>query len=127
MSRCLLPLALLLLLAACGTPQQRCLRAGTEDLRVVSRLIEATERDLARGYGIERDTRRVRVGLNLCSGLGGNVSFCVGGADEDRARPVAIDAAEERRKLADLRAKQAELRLAARPLVASCEARFPEG
>ena len=46
-------LAPLLLLTACGTPQEQCISANTRDLQVVDRLIRDSEANLARGYGYE--------------------------------------------------------------------------
>jgi hypothetical protein len=38
----------LLLLTACGTPQEQCINSVTRDMRVVDRLIAETEANLAR-------------------------------------------------------------------------------
>ena len=46
----------LVLLAACGTPQEQCIRYNTRDLRTVDRLIAETEGNLDRGYAIETIT-----------------------------------------------------------------------
>jgi len=42
-----------------------------------------------------------------------------------RDRPVAIDRAAERRQLASLRARRAELQAPTRAALAQCAARFP--
>src|SRR5690606_21382542 len=46
-----LPLvALVLMIAACGTPQERCIDDATRELRRIDGLIADTEAALARGY-----------------------------------------------------------------------------
>ena len=47
---------LLASLAACGTPQEQCIRRETAELRKVERLLADTQGNLARGYGYETDT-----------------------------------------------------------------------
>lgn len=44
--------ALLLLLAACGTPQERCLRAATADLRALQAERAERQRNLERGFAL---------------------------------------------------------------------------
>ena len=46
-------IALPLLLAACGTPQERCIRKNTVEYRNVSNLLSEVEANLARGYAWE--------------------------------------------------------------------------
>ena len=93
----LLPL-LLLLLAACAEPADRCARAISRDLRIVNALIDETRLNLARGYAYETEEARLRSGLVLCSG-GGNVRFCTSNRSVPRRVPVAVDPAAEQRKL----------------------------
>jgi len=124
-------------LAACATPRQRCLAAAGGDLRVVDRLIAQTERDLARGYGIVEETYLASsVGVCLGTGVtsvgsfGGGVGVTIGTGTtlcdrvetRSRARPVALDTAAERRKLADLRATRARLSAEADARAAACPA-----
>ncbi len=49
-------LATVLLLTACGTPQEQCIRRETADLRTLESLIAETERNIQRGFGIEEYT-----------------------------------------------------------------------
>ena len=46
-------LALPLTLAACGTPQERCIAKNTSEYRSVARLLAEDEGNLARGYAWE--------------------------------------------------------------------------
>ena len=133
------PLALLplLLLAACGTPQQRCINSVTRDLQVVNDLISQSEINLARGYGTVQQTT-VMPTVQPC---GGNVPVRQpnGGVqwvyvpqncwvDEafTTTRAVAIDLDAEKQKLAQLRQQQARLNKQAAPAVAQCKALYPQ-
>ncbi|MFN3937597.1 MAG: hypothetical protein ACK4KW_08455 [Gemmobacter sp.] len=120
----------LLLLSACGTPQEQCIAAVTRDLTVLDRLIAETGRNLSRGYAVETfevsDFRYVpcRIGTDAA----GNPvwSRCLEDFSRTATRPVAIDLDAERRKLASMQRKRAELARAAGPAIAECRARYPE-
>lgn len=108
-------------LAACEATAPACTSPATRELRVLDRLIAETERDIARGY----TTRRTASGasVNLCVGGADNgvgLSFCTDGA---RSRPVAIDAATERRKLAGLMERREALRRQEAGDIAACRRR----
>ena len=95
---------------------------ATKDLRTVNALIAETEANLARGYAIDREVE-TRPRLTFCTGhyhrhVG--MSFCTDDYTVYRDRPVAIDPAAERRKLATLREQKARLEAAARPEIAAC-------
>ena len=75
-------LPVLLILFACGTPQEQCIAGSTRDARVVNDLIRETEANLARGYALETGiemkpdwidctptpTRSLRLRLRLAGG-----------------------------------------------------------
>ena len=108
----ILPLAALVL-TACASPRERCLRAASAELRVLDTLIAETEGNIARGYAIDRrvETRTV---LELCAWPREDTLFCTRQEPVTRERPQAIDIAVERRKLEDLRTRRAaEVRRAA--------------
>lgn len=125
-----LALICLVTLAACTTPRQACERNALYDLRMLDLLIRETEQTLARGYALEREPYR-RTSLELCyANRFGNddalgLVWCNRPEVAFRDRPVAVDLAAERRKLADLRQRRKDMaRIAARNL-ADCRARFP--
>jgi hypothetical protein len=122
-SRLLAPLALCAALAGCADPRTRCEAEATRDLRTVEALIAETEANIARGYALARETD-VRTGLEVCL-AGDLVQFCSVNEPYVRERPVAIDRAEERRKLASLRERRAELQAPARAGLTRCAAQFP--
>ncbi|MGB3313033.1 MAG: hypothetical protein WBB85_01365 [Albidovulum sp.] len=125
------PLALTLILAACGTPQERCIRSATQEARILDRLIAETEANLARGYAFEsrevvrhvwtvcddhirRDRHRVR-------------PMCFEPEVRTVKRPLAIDPQVEARKLDGLKERRAALARRATGDIARCRAQFPEG
>lgn len=131
----ILPLLLLASLAACATPQERCILGVTRDLRVVDELILDTRRNLARGYALEdrvdyrpewvecgppvvrtRDGQRVVIPPRRCLE---QVPYTV-------REPVAIDLADEQRKLNQLLPKRQQLARQAEAQVAQCRATYPE-
>ena len=114
-------LAALLILAACATPQERCVNAATEDLRVVNALIAETRANIARGYAIVREPE-TRVGIRFCTGRSNNLVLCTDNETTNRERPVALDLDAERRKLRSLEEKRRELEVRTRRDIAACEA-----
>ena len=116
------PALLVLALAACATPQERCVLNATKELRTVNSLIAESEANLARGYAIDRELER-RPRLTFCAGgrrSNVGLSFC---RDTDiyvRERPVALDPEAERRKLALLRERKARLEVPSQRAAAAC-------
>lgn len=100
-----------LTLAACGTPQDRCVRATNREAATLDRLITETQEAMTRGYRIETELRDSGVtwGVAYCN-RSRNIGFCF---DNDRPRTVRravpIDPEAERRKLANLRERRAAL------------------
>lgn len=116
----------LLGLAACGTPQERCIQAATKDLRVVEGLIATTRGNLQRGYAIE--TRSVLTNEDQVCGqtAEGKDIICEVAVSKDKRVPVAIDLAAEQRKLDSLVARRDELLLQRDRSVSQCVATYPE-
>lgn len=129
MKRILIPT--LLVLAACGTPQQNCISGATRDMRVVDRLIAETEANLQRGYAIEERvisrTIWVRCQPHVRPGQPDpGPQMCLDDVDDVVRRPQAIDLNAEAAKLASLKAKRAAQAKAASPYIAACKAQYPE-
>lgn len=130
-------LAGMAMLAACGTPQEQCIRMNAHDLWTVNRLVAETEANLARGYAYV-SVEETHPAWVICDyypapppGPGGKPRpplprYCFDDVTQTVQKPVAIDVAAEKRKLADLKRKQAELSRAAAPVVAACQAKYPE-
>lgn len=130
----LAPLALLLLLASCGTPQERCIASATRDTRILDRLIGETELNLTRGYArVEvvrisrryercRDSRRASAG-----GKAGHASrLCLRNHRYTETVSKAINPVEEREKLTEMQKKRTQLAGVAQTGVAQCRQQHPE-
>ena len=124
-------LILCCLLAACGTPQERCISSVTRDLRVVDQLISETDANLRRGYGLQ-DVTVFHDVWTFCpvAPIAGQPppvpQMCWDSQPETIQRPVALDLGAEQNKLAGLVAKRKELAAAAAPMIAQCQAQYPE-
>jgi hypothetical protein len=116
-------LSALVFLAACADPRGVCVENALRDVRVLEGLIEETERNIVRGYALQPEPT-VRTGVSLCLSPTNPLGICTTTQTDVRERPVAIDIAAERRKLRQLREREAELRERARLEVMACEARF---
>jgi len=120
------PILGLLCLAACTSPQQRCVEDATRDLQVLDRLIVETQQNISRGFAIEEEVVP-RVGINYCFGSYGNtagVSFCTSNSTSTRTTPVAINIEAEREKLADLQESREAAAARSAQALAQCEAQF---
>ncbi len=132
-----LPLAVFVLLVACGTPQERCINGATRDLRIVNRLIAETETNLARGYSLEDvviyrtvwvycDDAVIVVQPDGSKTIERSTRMCLDDREETIQRPRAIDPAAEKSKLKGLKDRNAALTKQARPAIAQCRAQHPE-
>lgn len=129
--RRLLILAPLALLAACGTPQERCIQRETRDLRVLDRLVAETRTNIDRGYALQEYTvtipqwetcpPRVDEAGNLLP-----AQMCLEDRTETRTRPVAIDLGAESAKLESMLAKRDQLARESEGRIAQCRTTYPE-
>ncbi|PZR00786.1 MAG: hypothetical protein DI533_09730 [Cereibacter sphaeroides] len=135
LSRPLIPL--LLLMAACGTPQERCINGVTRELRVINDLIQETELNLARGYRYDEITitRTFWVPCNppiVVTQPNGSQQLiqpggmCMDDEDEVIRRREAIDPISEQNKLNGLKKRQMALAKAAEPAIAQCRLLNPQ-
>lgn len=128
-------LATVLLLTACGTPQEQCIRRETADLRTLDSLIAETERNIQRGYGIEEYTtwewEAYTCYQQRPAGPDGVVPPPIPRTCQQRVpwtetRPVAIDLNQERAKLASMKQKRTELARRANLAIEACRRAYPE-
>ena len=128
-----LTLAPLLLLAACGTPQEQCINRNTRDLRTIQKLVDETQANIARGYAIEEYTVWVPV-WQICevpvqtdpNKPAPPPRYCFEEEPQTRTRPKAIDLRAEGAKLDSLLERRDQLARAAQPVIAQCKAQYPE-
>ena len=125
-------LALPALVAACGTPQERCIRRGTEDLRTLNSLIAESQATLSRGYALV-DVEATRMSWEQCGwyrprkeGAAPEPRMCWRAVPDTVTRPVSVNLDAERAKLQSMKVKQRQLQAAASPVIAACRAQFPE-
>ena len=129
MKRILLPG--LLILSACGTPQEQCIGAATRDMRVVDRLIAEVEGNLARGYGYENVTV-YRPEWQNCAPRPTKenptpaVEMCLEQVPQTTRQAIALDLTAERAKLISLKQKRGQQAKAAEGAVAQCRQQYPE-
>ncbi|GGE08054.1 hypothetical protein SAMN05421774_102523 [Gemmobacter megaterium] len=120
------------LLAACGTPQEQCIRMGARDLHVMDRLIAESRATLQRGYAIEETEvdNWVWVVCGPPPMVNGQVAGpprrCFENVPRIERRPKAVNLVEERAKLASMEAKRRQLAQEAAPVIAACKAKYPE-
>ena len=129
MQRILLPA--LLILSACGTPQQNCISGVTRDMRVVDRLIAETEANLQRGYAMEERVISRTVWVRCEPQVRPDQpipgpQMCLDDIDDVVRTPRAIDLNVEAAKLASLKEKRAAQAKAASPAINACRAQYPE-
>lgn len=125
--------ALPLVLAACGTPQERCISKHTREYRNVSNLLDDVQANLDRGYAWE-ERQVIRDRLTQCRDYyrdkDGNKHVTTRPCwreyvDTQRYR-VPIDPAAEERKRDGLTERKAELETRAAAYVKACKKAFPE-
>ena len=112
--------ALIIPLAAC-TPHEQCVARHTKETRTIDDLIAKTAGDIERGYALE-ERRQMQVGLVLCTNPSNNIHFCTSRQSSQPRKPVAIDLAVEKRKLAQLKARRLKLHNNPEAQIAACEA-----
>ena len=122
-------LAPALLLAACATPREACLNDADRELRAIDRDRARIETDLARGYAVvvTTDERLVRTTCPVTDD-DGDVVFvpCTERETIRDETPIPIDAAEARRRLAELRAARPGAAARAERARGVCIATHPE-
>jgi len=129
----ILGMAGLALLVGCGTPQERCIAGATRDLRVVDRLIVETQGNLDQGYALV-EVERTQTRWVVCAPAqpatatqpARAAQMCLDDVDYTVTEARAINLANERETLAELRKKRAALDKASGPAIASCKLTHPE-
>ena len=114
-------------LAGCGAGRDQCLRAVTEDIRTLDRLIAETEAGRARGYGTARQELPYLEHYRCPGyprGTGHEAPTCLTTETMTIETPVALDPAAEDRKLAALKARREALVPRALDQIAECKARY---
>lgn len=111
-------LLIVLGLAACATPQDRCAGPELRDLARVQDRIATLEQDLNRGYRVKNPSG-VTLGIGGCTG--GNIQFCLSKQTQPGARQVPVNRAGDEAELQTLRQQESRLRQAVVVAVRACE------
>ena len=122
-------LMLVSVLASCSTPREQCIDAARADYVTVARTISETRQTIARGYALHRERVPYRV-HDICYGYDRHARYatpysCFRTAYRTQTTPVAVDIAEERKKLARYERLLPKLRAEAAAGIAQCDARYP--
>ena len=122
---------LLLALAACGTPQQQCIRLASHDMAVLDALIAETQGNISRGYGYAQTIDTIPEFVDCTphpwgSGPKAEPQMCLQDVPHTVRKPVALDLTAEAAKLASMQKRRAEMARALAPALADCQTRFPE-
>lgn len=122
-----------LVLTACGTPQEQCIRRNTSEYRTISSLLAEVEGNLARGYAWrEREVTRTewddcRTWARRKDGEAVLVSRpCLRDVTDTVRYRVPIDPLSEKRKRDNLVERRAALAKQANAAVNACRAAYPE-
>ena len=117
-------------LVACGTPQERCVRSVTKDVRVLDRLIATSRGNLERGYAYETqgyyDTEYRICGYTTIKKDKLRPIWCLEDVWTTRRVRVAINLDDEAATLKTMEVRRAEMAHEAQPAIAECAALHPE-
>lgn len=112
-----------LLLAACATPEERCVRAAWEDYNRTKSRISVAQRNVDRGYAVHEQTREHSY-IDICYDSEKKPYKCEQVRYETIETPVAIDVRQERRKIAEYEAQLAKQRVRAKERERQCLAQI---
>ncbi|PIE16933.1 MAG: hypothetical protein CSA68_00350 [Rhodobacterales bacterium] len=116
---------LLSLVAACATPQQRCLNSAANALHRLQSDISRTQGNIDRGYAIHRQQQSYPV-TATCYDKDDKPYLCEDIEYRTVETPVTIDIAQERRKLAEMRRKLPAVKRAMLAKSAECKRLYPK-
>lgn len=123
-------LSAVVMLTGCATPKQQCISQATQELRSTENALETAQANVARGYAVH--TQRVPYTVStICyrthPGTHAAIPYsCPTTQFRTQTTPVAIDVAEERRKIEEFQRLLPQLRDVADVGVGQCNAQFPE-
>lgn len=118
-----------IVLAACGTPQERCINGANSEVTSIDRLITTTRGNIDRGYAVA-EVDDVRVVSTICNGRNEDGTTYTYRCQETerftREVPVSISVAEERIKLTELMNRRDAAARTAQAAAQQCVAMHPE-
>jgi hypothetical protein len=96
-----LPIFAVSLLAACATPQERCVSSAKRDYNAIQQRVNKVQSDIARGYAVHK-TREPFTVMGTCVNKNKEYYSCPRTDYRVVEKPVSLDIAQERVKLKDL-------------------------
>lgn len=117
--------AIALFLAACTTPQGRCISDVMSEQYGLQRQIVEIEGNISRGYAIHSQTVPYTY-VDTCFDDAMQPYACPKTGTRVEETPVAINIAEQRRKLRPLQQRLASVRARTDARVAQCRVLYPE-
>lgn len=115
----------LLMVAACSTPLERCVDHATSEYDAHLAAISEAKGNIRRGYALHRETVPYTYPGRCHSKTLGTYT-CPKTGYRTQETPVAIDVRQEKLKLAQLEKQVLPYRRAAQTGTARCRAQFPE-
>ena len=115
----------LALLTACATPQEQCINTASNTVRNLQSGISKTQGNIQRGYAIHKQQQPYKV-ARICYGKDKKPYSCMETEFRTVETPVTINVADERRKLAQMKARLPAAKRAMLNGIASCQNRYPE-
>lgn len=118
------------LLSGCATPKQKCMSDATSQLRSVESALMTAQGNVDRGYALY--TQRVpytvaRICYHSYPRTNAVIPYsCPETYYRTQTTPVAINVAEERRKVAEFQQMLPQLRQQTSARIQACNAQFPE-
>ena len=108
-----------IVVAACASPQQKCIQTAQAELQAIDQRIAEVEYALQRGY---RQTPEIapRTTLHLCAWPKEPVLFCTRHTPGRSATRVAVDLEAEETPLADLRERRVKVAALSAGRIATC-------
>lgn len=117
--------AALVILTGCATPQERCISDARAQLHAISADIRTAQGNIDRGYAIHYQDVPYTY-ISTCYDDDGAAYDCETNGIRTEETPVAIDVAEERRKLDRLQMLMPDIRRNADAAIAQCRVIHPE-
>lgn len=120
-----------LALAACATPQERCINGLTGEISTLDRLIAESRAVIARGYGYQTDVVMMPDWVDCTprptqANPTPKARMCFEDVPQEMRRAVAVDLDAEQAKLASMERRRAEKARAVAPAIEVCRATYPE-
>ena len=118
-------LSVFALLSACATPQEQCINTASNTVQRLQSDIARTNGNIARGFAIHRQQQSYEV-ANICYDKDKKPYTCTQTEFRTLQTPVAINVADERLKLAEMKRRLPGAKRAMLKGIESCKRHYPQ-